>query len=138
MNYDERVYGLVDPHKRHYAAFGVRLLDRADFLVGVYLFWGHLRNPKRFLEGVVRDFGEAQLYATTTDRIPGLVCKMSIDVPNLIHFPDDDFRLDLLAMRASNPKPFLALRYDTIRRAWDTKPLLALRCVDSNYSFIPN
>ena len=124
-------------------AIGVRLLDRTDYLVGVYLFWNSFRNPRRFLEGVVRDFGEARLYAVDKKSPPGLVCKMSISVPSLgllAEDSDDYYRinLDLLEMRASNPKPFLALYYDSGKKLWDCEPLLALRCVDSNYSYIPN
>jgi hypothetical protein len=138
MNYDERIYGLVNPHDKHIAAVGVRLLDRADYLVGIYCFWDSFSNPRQFLQDTVRDFGEARLYAMAKNSAPGLVCKMSIDVPHLIQLPDDGLRLDLLEMRASNPKPFLALRYDTAKRAWGARPLLALRCIDSAYSYVPN
>lgn len=143
MNFDERVYCLKNPLRKGITeAVGVRLLDRADYLVGVYLFWNSLRNPRWFLNGIVRDFGEARLYALDKISPPGLVCKMSIDVPSFV-LPEDapDYyriKLDLLEMRASNPKPFLALYYDFKKRAWDYDPLLALRCVDSNYSYIPN
>lgn len=144
MNYDEQVYCLVSPNDRRIAAVGVRLLDRADYLVGVYLFWSSIRNPRQFLRGIVQDFGEARLYAEKNSTYnPGLVCKMSISVPSLALLAEDteEFRrlhLDLLEMRASNPKPFIALYYDVYKQAWDCHPLLALRCVDSNYSYVPN
>jgi hypothetical protein len=144
MNFDERVYCLLNPFRDWSpAGFGVRLLDRADYLVGVYLFWNGVGSPKRFLDDVVRVFGDARLYSLDKNCPPALVCKMSLDVPNLIVL-DEAFhnyrklRVDLLEMRASNPRVFLSLSYDLNQRRWNHKPLLALRCVDSNYSYIPN
>lgn len=144
MNFDERVYCLLNPFRDWSpAAFGVRLLDRADYLVGVYLFSNSGRDHKRFLDEVVRVFGDARLYSLDKNCPPALVCKMSLDVPNLIVL-DEAFanyfklRIDLLEMRASNPKVFLSLSYDLNERRWHSKPLPALRCVDSNYSYIPN
>ena len=68
---------------------------------------------------------------------------MSLDVPNLIALDEafanySKLRIDLLEMRASNPKAFLALSYDLNGRRWVSKPLPGLGCIDSNYSYIPN
>lgn len=143
MNFDERVFCLVSPYESKIGAIGVRLLDRADFLIGIYMFWNDVDDTKRFLNSIVRDFGEARLYSPCKTSPPGLVCKMSVSVPSLILIGEEcpgyyRLKLDLLEIRASNPRPFLALHYDSRKRAWDYKPLLALRCVDSNYSYIPN
>lgn len=144
MNLDERVYGLINPSDpRSIAAIGVRLLDRADYLVGVYLFWEQIQNPKSFLENVARAFGEARLHSFGKGTAPGLVCKMAIDVPSLVLLDErfeayQDIRLTLLEMRASNPRPFLGLRFNDKERSWDYCLVPALSCLDSNYSYVPN
>jgi len=143
MNFDERVFCLVSPYESKIGAIGVRLLDRADFLVGVYMFWSDVQDSKVFLNRIVRDFGEARLYSPSKSSPPGLVCKISVSVPSLVLVEEQcpgyhHLKLDLLEIRASNPKPFLALNYDSRKRAWDYKPLLPLSCVNSNYSYIPN
>jgi len=107
------------------------------------MFWNNFTNPRGFLRSIVRDFGEARLYSFDKTSPPGLVCKMSVDVPSFAVLSEDftnyyRIKLDLLEIRTSNPKPFLALRHNSDRGIWDSRPLLALRCVDSNYSYIPN
>jgi len=138
MNFDENAYALISPNDMSIAAVGVRLLDRPDFLVGVYMFWDNFKDARNFLKGIVQEFGEARLYAINKNYSPGLVCKMSVDLPHLVRVPDDRLQLELLAMRASSPKPFLGLRYSATNGAWAPKSLPALTCIDSNWSYIPN
>lgn len=143
MNFDERVFCLMNPLKGWTpVAFGVRLLNRADCLVGFYVF-EDFRKGRKLLGDIMSTFREAQIYALDSRCKPGVVCKMIVDAPNMIVLDHrfnnfEKLRIDLLGMRASNPKPFLALRYDLGRAKWSYSLLPALACVNSNYSYIPN
>lgn len=129
VSLDEKIYYLINSDRYKVEAMGVKLFDDEDYLVGLYMFWDNYKNPKHFLKDIVREFGEAYLYAPNKNSDPGLVCKMNFDEPNLSILVEKaknyrDIKLDLLEMRASNPKPFLALNYDSKKKIWNYEPVL--------------
>ena len=141
---DERIFMLVNPKvPERIGAIGLKLLDRADCLIGLYFDWSAHENPREVLREIVGLFGEARFYAPSQFFEPALVCKMAIDIPSYVALGEKsrDYRkikIDLLEIRASNPKPFVSLHFNRERNIWDYKPVLSLGCVDSNYSYVPN
>ena len=113
-------------------AYGVKIFDEdEDYLVGVFNFMDRYNNPKKFLKRIARQFGEANLHLLPGETSPGLVCRMQCKGPeyNIGVLLDDskDYRnikLDLLEMRASDPKPILSLKYNLKKNTWDYKPVL--------------
>jgi hypothetical protein len=141
---DEKLYCLINPEaSTSIGAIGLKLLDRPDYLVGLFMFWNNVEDPVKFLEEMVKDFGEVRLFAPANFFHPSLVCKMCIDTPLYVVLDDKSkgfrrFLLDFLEMRASNPKPFISLRFNSERKAWDGKPIPYLSSIDSNFSLVPN
>lgn len=144
MNLDERVFCLLNrSNNTTIEAVGLRFMDGADYLVGLYLSWSRLENPTLFLMELLKTFGKVMQTNLDWHKPGGLACKMSIDVPNLCLLEPEvpyyrEIKLELLEIRALNPKPFLALHYDRQKELWIGKPFAPLSCVDSNYGFIPN
>lgn len=144
MDLDERVFCLTSPiEKNQVEAIGVNFLNRSDYLVGLYYAWINFPNPQNFLCEVIKYFGEAKLYTPNRNLPPGLVCKMAIDVPcyDILDEKAENYRLikvDFLEMKASNPKPFLALHYDSKKDYWDYRIVPYLDFINPNYSYVPN
>ena len=142
MKFDERIFYMSKSgDAKDMKAAGVRMNNVNNDLVGIYMFWDEYDNPSDFLSNVVRDFGEAKLYGNKIGVTPSLICKMRTAEQQYLLKKEEplyqQLRMDLLEIRASNPKPFLALNYDDKKDLWipTTKPSFA--SIDSNYSQLP-
>ncbi len=140
---DERVYCVVNlSDSCKVEAVGVRLANGSDYLVGSYLFWDKFENPRPILEEMIGLFGEVRLYAPPGSSRPGLVCKMSFAEPALCLLSGNtkdykSLKLDLLELRATNPRVFLHLDYDSEKKLWNYKPVLTDPTGISNYNGLP-
>lgn len=139
---DERVYCLINRARwERIEAMGVKI--GPQHYVGPYMFWNNVPDPCLFLKEAYETFGEVQLYSPNKEMKPGLVCKWSAYDPFMLplNHHSQDFKriqLELLEIRAKNPKPFLSL-YQHDRRNFYPLFLPQLSCIDSNYyGFIPN
>ena len=83
MDLDEKIYCLLNPLRDGIIeALGLRLLERADFLVGLYYGWQ--AYPKNdFIFEMAGLFVEASFICFQKEAPCGFASKMSIDFPYL-------------------------------------------------------
>lgn len=132
---DEIVYCISDFSKEkdsfNVDAYAVKLFDgHENRFVGLYMFWNNKENeywnPKDFLKGIVDMYGEAKLQKLPGEQNAGLVCNLNYKGPEdnieILHPSTtnyNDIKLDLLEMRASDPKPLLSLEYNIDKKMQD-------------------
>lgn len=128
---DERVFALMNrAQPKVIDALGVIEEGKPGALVGVYFSWNSKGRASEFIHEMGSCYGQAFFTTLGKEMPPGFVCKMQIAEPMLREVPENDLhfrklKLDLLEIRASNPKPKLILYYDTARMLWLYKPLIA-------------
>jgi len=143
MTLDEKLYAILNRDSNRVEALGVPMLDRPNYLVGLYFGINYRENPEKDLVDIGNTFGEAMFISVKHNRFQGLVCKMSVPFPDLYcvcsetdkdHFIQDS----ILKMRDDNPKPILALYYNSKNKFWDYKAVPWLSSLNSKFSYVPN
>jgi len=130
-NLDERIFALPSRENEEVIE-GLGILDSVQrSLAGIYLSWHKRNTPRGFIQEISDYFGEA--FFSTLDKKfpPGLVCRMKVSGSYLRQLSEETrdynkIRLSLLEIKANNPKPTLALYYDTARMYWAYKPIMPL------------
>ena len=143
MTIDERILAIRNPEEpRQIDAVGVSMANWNDFLVGL-LFLRNQRDYHDLLSDALAAFGESFLYQQRNALGPALACKMAVSGADFHVLTEADehypcLRRQLLEIRSSSPRPFIALRYHTEEKAWHYRLVSELGYLNSNYSEVPN